>query len=142
MKRLTIIALAAAGMAFAATPSYAQSSYGGGTNSGNYGNSTTSAAERAERKAKRAAKKAEKKRKKEAKLRAKQEAQLLEDQKALPAQAAGHSSATAAVKDHSSATHATAFKDQEVAPASTVTQLPLNCPAGTTAQPNGTCMLN
>ena len=41
MKRTTLIALASAGLAFAATPSFAQSSYGGNTGQ-NYGNSSKS----------------------------------------------------------------------------------------------------
>ena len=43
MKRITLIALASAGLAFAATPSFAQSSYGGNTGQ-NYGNSSKSKA--------------------------------------------------------------------------------------------------
>ena len=41
MKRITLIALASAGLVFAATPSFAQSSYGGNTGQ-NYGNSSKS----------------------------------------------------------------------------------------------------
>ena len=41
MKRITLIALASAGLAFAATPSFAQSSYGGNTGQ-SYGNSSKS----------------------------------------------------------------------------------------------------
>lgn len=40
MKRITLIALAAAGLSFAAAPSYAQSSYGGNTGQ-KYGNSSS-----------------------------------------------------------------------------------------------------
>ena len=146
MKRLTILALAAATLSFSAVPAFAQSSYGGNTGQ-SYGNTSTvdpvSAAEKAERRALKAAKKQAKK---EAKRKAKAEKAAAKGQSsATDAKAAvkGHSSATdakAAVKDHSSATDATILTRESVTPAASA--LPTNCPTGTTPQPNGTCMLN
>jgi len=96
MTRTTLIALAVAGLTFAAAPSYAQSSYGGNTGA-SYDNSADRTADKAERKAKRAAKKAEKARRKAEKERIKL-AQMKEDEKK------SHSSATDAkeMKEHSS----------------------------------------
>jgi hypothetical protein len=59
MKRLTIMTIAAAGLTFAATPAFAQSSYGGNTGN-SYGNSQSTSQAATERAAKRAAKKAAK----------------------------------------------------------------------------------
>ena len=146
MKRLTILALAAATLSFSAVPAFAQSSYGGNTGQ-SYGNTSTvdpvSAAEKAERRALKAAKKQAKK---EAKRKAKAEKAAAKGQSsATDAKAAvkGHSSATdakAAVTGHSSATDATILTRESVTPAASA--LPTNCPTGTTPQPNGTCMLN
>ena len=146
MKRLTILALAAATLSFSAVPAFAQSSYGGNTGQ-SYGNTSTvdpvSAAEKAERRALKAAKKQAKK---EAKRKAKAEKAAAKGQSSATdakAAAKGHSSATdakAAVKDHSSATDATILTRESVTPAASA--LPTNCPTGTTPQPNGTCMLN
>ena len=146
MKRLTILALAAATLSFSAVPAFAQSSYGGNTGQ-SYGNTSTvdpvSAAEKAERRALKAAKKQAKK---EAKRKAKAEKAAAKGQSSATdakAAAKGHSSATdakAAVTGHSSATDATILTRESVTPAASA--LPTNCPTGTTPQPNGTCMLN
>ncbi|MEP3890101.1 MAG: hypothetical protein ABJN69_06515 [Hellea sp.] len=171
MKRLALMTIAAAGITFAATPSFAQSSYGGNTGQ-SYGN-----AEKIERKAKKAAARAEKKRMKAAKMKAEQEARLAAEEAAMKDQSSAtnakmmkdHSSATDAnmMKDHSSATtgklmdkkpmmadHSSAtnagmmkdgdvmVKDNKAMMAAPETMKPTNCPAGTTPQSNGTCMLN
>lgn len=118
MKRLTLIALATAGLAFAATPSYAQSSYGGNTGD-SYGNSAAdTSAEKEALRAERAQRKAEKKR-----LKAEKKAMAVQDATMKEKGAMkDHSSATDAkmmkedgtmmVKDHSSSTDAKMMKQE------------------------------
>lgn len=146
MKRITLIALAVAGLSFTAAPSYAQSSYGGNSND-SYGNSSVDRdAARAARKAKKAAKKAEKERLKAEAMKAdtmmaKEDVMMVKDQ----------SSATGAtmIKDQSSATDTAMMKEGDFMMAKeekalmvkSETFLPTNCPAGTEPQTDGTCML-
>lgn len=139
MKRLTLIALTAATLSFAAVPAYAQSSYSGGATTNSYNNNLSSyerAAAKEARKAKREAKKLEKARAKKAKA----------DAAAKKANASAANAGT--VKGHSSATKSTAVDTYPLNETKTYSVkkanvgLPTNCPPSTTPQPNGTCMLN
>lgn len=93
MKYITVLTLAAAGLAFAATPSYAQSSYGGNTGQ-SYGNSSSSqnsaALRRKERAAKKAAKAAAQREEAKAAMIKAEKAELAMKEKAM---VKGHSSA-------------------------------------------------
>jgi len=142
MKRTLFIAVAAAGLAFTAAPAYAQSSSGGSSggsfgNSG-FGNSTSTSSSKARVRAQR---RADKERKRAAKIEAERKALFEREERARQA--------TAAAASPSSATGQTVFKnekallakDEPVRVDQRVTQLPANCPAGTIAQSNGTCML-
>jgi len=142
MKRTLIIAVAAAGLAFTAAPSYAQSSSGGSSggsfgNNGSFGNSVS----RGSRSAARAQRKADKERRRAAKIEAERKALFEREERAKQAQAAAG--------NHSSATGQTVFKeekallakDENVKVEQSISQFPVNCPAGTIAQSNGTCML-
>jgi len=144
MKRITLMVVAAAGLAFTATPSFAQSSYGG-TSGGSYNNSVDRASARAERNARRAEKKARKERERAAKVEAERKALLEAEarEKQIAPVAASPSSATSAqsVTGHSSATNSAVFKNEDAIIAPAPAQLPTNCPSGTVPQANGTCML-
>lgn len=109
MKRITLIAITAATLSFAATPAFAQSSYGG--NSGNsYGNTTSGPSSADIRRAKKAAKAQAK----IEKTRAEAEARLAKSEDVMKKE---HSSATDAkvMKDHSSATDAKVMTDHSSA---------------------------
>ena len=139
-KLIKITTLSAAAMFCLSAPSHAQytqygsgSSYGGGSSIGSSIGNTTSSAERlAKRAAKRAAK-AEKKRLEAAALKEKAEADLLAKEK-LSSEGSGTTYAEPAATQGSGTTYQ--------APAAAIIGKPTNCPSGTTAQDNGTCMLN
>lgn len=144
MKRITLIALAVAGLSFAAAPSYAQSSYGGGNANTSYGDSAEQTAARAARKAERAAKKAEKKLLKEQAMQAK-EASSATDAKAFENEPSSAVDAKVMAKEPSSAVDAkmmkgdVMMKDEMMEKSESIR--PTNCPSGTEPQDNGTCML-
>jgi len=167
MSRKFLLTLATATLVFGAAPAFAQSSYGGDTGD-SYGNSSAADIERDKRKAERKARKAEKKRIKAAQMAEEEKAKMATEELAKKEKtmkdhssatgatmAKDHSSATGSemVKDHSSATDAMTKKDDAMMKKDDVMMdkgdvmmkksiKPVNCPAGTTPQDNGTCMLN
>ena len=141
MKRIAIMTLAAAGLTLVATPSFAQSS-SGGSSGGSFGNSgfgNTSPSRSRSRV--RSSRKAEQERKRAAKIEAERKALFEAEKRAKQSQIIAGSP--------SSATGQAVFKNEkpllakreDVIVNRTVTQLPPNCPAGTIAQSNGTCLL-
>ena len=131
-KFLKITTLSAAAMFCLAGPSFAQ--YGSGSAYG--GGNTISDGARAQANAERAAKRAAKKAAKEEKKRL-EAAELKETAKKEIMEKEAHMA-----KEELMAKEAMMKKEavQNVAP--TIIGKPTNCPAGTTAQDNGTCMLN
>jgi len=138
MKRITLIALATAGLAFAATPSYAQSSYGGNNyGNNNYGNSSSSNT----RSKARAERKAAQERRRAAKLEAERKALFDAEKRAKAAQSLGTSPSSATGQTVLKEEKPLLAKREDVLLGRTTPQLPTNCPEGTIAQSNGTCML-
>lgn len=158
-KLIKITTLSAAAMFCLSAPSHAQyTQYGSGSSYGGGGSSIGSATSSAERSAKRAAKraaKAEKKRLEAAALKEKAEADLMAKEK-LSSQGSGTTYEAPAATQGSGTTYEAPTQGSGTtyqaptqgsgttyqAPAAAISGKPTNCPSGTTAQDNGTCMLN
>ena len=141
MKRIAIITLAAAGLTLAATPSFAQSS-SGGSSGGSFGNSGFGDSSRSTSRSKaRAQRKVAAERKRAAKLEAERKALFDAERRAQKSKIVTTSPSSASGANVFKEEKPLLAKPEDVLVNRTVTQLPTNCPAGTIAQSNGTCML-